>query len=448
MLFRSLISIVTITSPIFAQSPDSINSNLPRFQYQLHDTELDLSGMTLNENEPELKQSIDVEYLLFRNTNLTGFPKEFSSLINVERIIISECNASIDTLLRNLYKFPKLKELSIENTDISELPNEFFLCKKVNNLEFNKSNISIIDNRLSKLSDLETIRILDCRNIRIDTDIRLPNLKELLLVNVPNDLIPLFVQNCPELINYIYSSKSLKNIDSLIELLTKCEKFEYLEIEDCKIKTIPENIIKLKNLRGICFMNCDLTTIPDFLSKMKLEFVDFTQNKITNMDNICNMKYLTDIVLHYNLIESIPAKFEEMRNITTLDLTSNCLRKFPFEKFKNIWSKDPDAEIHINLRGNFIDSLEYFSDTTSRIYWINLSFNNRTLIDSSKSIEEIEKIYEFPLKFLFQSQKYFDYSPPREILNLNFNGFLDLRNYWFTEEEKSALMKHSQKVEF
>lgn len=396
---------------------------------------------TLSADEPIISKLNNVNELLFDNIILKDFPKQLRELKNVGKINIENCNQSIDLILSNLHYFENLKILMISKTNICRLPTEFFKCQKLEDLEINKSDLKIIDNKINQLVNLKELWIVDCPNCEFDSEIGLPNLVFFRLWNVQNK-IPFFIKNCPELEDFGYINSCPSDYSELIEILSNCKNLQFLSLEKCNLERIPNNINKLNKLTGVSFSRNKLKSIPTELSGLKIHKLLLDNNYISNVDNNIGLyKYLEYVDISNNLIDELSEDFYNMKGIKELNLSYNYIKKFAFDRLPSMCDSLTNDYINIDIRGNFIDSIPYFSDKSNRKYRITLTENNRKYRNSI--YQEIAK--ECCQQFVFGKSELFVYSPPKGLMNMKFRGTLHV-HYPFTEDEVKLLKKRFDNV--
>jgi len=132
---------------------------------------------------------------------------------------------------------------------------------------------------------------------------------------------------------------------SLLSLVTQ----RYFAMD---IKAV-RNIIKKVVVR-----NCQITTID--MKFPNVEIMDLSDNLITKMDNLDDLKSLTSLNLSNNKITEI-GNLDNCDNLKDLDLSHNLI-----EKVENL--RPTKKELVINLSNNKIKKMENFPDNTIELY--------------------------------------------------------------------------------
>lgn len=125
--------------------------------------------------------------------------------------------------------------------------------------------------------------------------------------------------------SYDYKKEDLKNlIERLPDYLRSL--VITLDLENNSIEEIPEEIVKLNNLRIINLYGNNLTFIPEFIIKLKrLQVFNLTYNKIKELPEfIGQCSQLAIIQLDGNELKTLPEKcLLEMPNICDLEVYEN-----------------------------------------------------------------------------------------------------------------------------
>ena len=208
-------------------------------------------------------------------TNLSGIKRlDLSYNDNLEVVIGLEVLSNLSTLdlkytcidnLPELSLFSHLKSISIRNTKIKNLSVKNKL-KKLKYLDMANSYISNCD-------FIDKFPLLEILNVSGTNIVELP---------VLNDSLNLVLLNC----SYLHI-KELPLMDSLLKLrtlnlgytdITTLEgiilpiSIRSLNLEGTAIKVLPENVIKLVNLRKLILFDMELVSLPAEIINLNLEF--------------------------------------------------------------------------------------------------------------------------------------------------------------------------------
>ena len=197
----------------------------------------------------------------------------------------------------NLFSLTKLKSFSLTNcgTSFSDPPSESLSWANLKNLEYltlidleqkyyDLSERSLIFN-LTYLGDLPSLKEV---HIEYTGYSSLPenigNLKNLEVLELPSNAIETLPKSIGELENlrsiYLYNNE----LTSLPDEIGNLKNLEELSLISNNISSLPESIGNLENLRVLHMPFNDLTSLPDEIGNLKnLEVLDVSGNKITSL---------------------------------------------------------------------------------------------------------------------------------------------------------------------
>ncbi|SEM10864.1 Leucine-rich repeat (LRR) protein [Aquimarina amphilecti] len=253
-------------------------------------------------------------------------------------------NKGIKVLTPTINLLEDLIVLKLKNNELSNIPNELFDLKKLENLSLSGgTNLTIqIDDFLPGLFSLSNLKELDLDHFEIN-EIEgvgaLNQLENLILEDIPLDVIP-------------------SDIGQLILL-------EEINFTNNNFFEIPEGFFRLTNLGSITLINNkNLTTIPEgfgvftrldsltitgsegiqkFVNSISeaviLKKLDLSNNNIGFLtsedgiipDEIGMLSQLTDLNLENNHISSISSRIGELVNLKTINLRNNVVTDIPKE---------------------------------------------------------------------------------------------------------------------
>lgn len=130
------------------------------------------------------------------------------------------------------------------------------------------------------------------------------------------------------------------------EALKNPEKVESLALIGQKLKKLPKDIVKLKNLKYLDISRNQITALPAELGQLtKLEELNASMNKIEEIhDSVFTLKRLIVLKLRRNKLGRLPASIGNLNRLELLDLNNNPLWLLPREL------KDCHALREIDLR--------------------------------------------------------------------------------------------------
>jgi internalin A len=248
--------------------------------------------------------------------------------------------------IRSLGALPSLLDLSIDHnqlTDISVLKNS----PKLGSLSINHNQISDI----SSLAGLNQMYFLNINENLIDNISSVSKMKDLHIFMASNNLInninPLKglglqiiemnsnrisdisgISNMTELLSIKMANNQISDLSPLSNLIN----LSHIWMGFNQIK----NLEPLKNLpgrMGLYFNDNEISDITPLIT-INVDSVDLTNNKVSNVDSIVNIKSLRFAWLSNNQITNITA-LQDVSTLSEIDLTSNPLD----ESFQQIREK-------------------------------------------------------------------------------------------------------------
>ena len=159
--------------------------------------------------------------------NITEFPEPITRLESLESLSLS-C-IEIKTVPKNIKNLRSLKKLKLSYSDMEYFPEEFLVLENLEKLSFEEVQIKSFPENLNQLINLKTLKITFYEYCDSFSELpspitRLPNLKTL-VIDEDCEILP-----------------------EIIGDLTSLEKFV---LTDYSIKSLPDTIGKLKNLKNL-----------------------------------------------------------------------------------------------------------------------------------------------------------------------------------------------------
>lgn len=216
-------------------------------------------------------------------------------------------NGDINKLFDDLSKLANLRKLSLNNNDITTLPD--FANNGFKRLE----ELHLANNRLTQLPEsiglLENLVNLDVSKNRLTF---LPKNLQLLSNLKKLDLNTNYLQEFP--------------ID-----ITLLDTLVYLNFQKNELRTIPSAIGNLKHLAELYLDTNRLTILPDSIGELtSLKIIGLSDNLLTTIPcTIGNLRTLTNVHLDGNRLTSLPDSIGNLSNVYQLDLRHNRLTTLP-----------------------------------------------------------------------------------------------------------------------
>lgn len=183
------------------------------------------------------------------------------------------------------------------------------------------------------------------------------------------------------------------------------EKLKELQLYDCSVDSIKEEILRLPNLRKLIVRNSNLGYVSKKTFKSSIVHIDLSGNKISFIDfpedgnieylaiseneielhNLKHLKSLKTLVLQGCNLVSVPKGICSL-SITTLDLSNNFLQKIP----KCLFKLD-ELEV-LNLSSNKISEFPSCYDMLDNLKNLNLSRNQISDFTKSYKFKSLSKL--------------------------------------------------------
>jgi Leucine-rich repeat (LRR) protein len=156
------------------------------------------------------------------------------------------------------------------------------------------------------------------------------------LTRLPEDFVKL--QNLRELA--IHDNGTL-DFASALALLAKIPSLERLDLAETDLQALPGEIGGLANLKELLLWHNELKTLPSEIGRLeKLEWVNLAQNPIETLPvEMSQLRSLTHLDLSQDGLERVPAIVFDLPNLKSLDLGKNYdLTSLPADiaKLKNL----------------------------------------------------------------------------------------------------------------
>lgn len=120
---------------------------------------------------------------------------------------------------------------------------------------------------------------------------------------------------------------------SLDEALKSPDNVYRLHLRKKKIKAIPAEISRFKNLNELVLSNNKISVVPGFLTELPyLQVLDLSNNNIKSIPAaIAQLKYLHTLILNRNSIPTLPPEMGNMYSLRILDLWGTEIDQLPYE---------------------------------------------------------------------------------------------------------------------
>ncbi|MEG4075037.1 leucine-rich repeat domain-containing protein [Microcoleus sp. Pol14D4] len=352
-------------------------------------TELDLSGLDLEELPPEIGKCTQLETLVLGKvyqsssvgskwtpqpiTNqLSALPEEVRYLGNLRSLDLS--GNPFGTIPELLLEMKQLKSLNLTSIGLTELPEAIGQLSNLTQLDLSGNQIIQIPDAISKLSNLTWLILIGNQITSIPEAIgQLSNLTQL-------DLSFNQITSIPDVIgqlsNLTQLDLSFNQITSIPDAIGQLPNLTQLDLSSNQITSIPDAIGQLPNLRWLELSFNQITQIPDAINQLSnLTLLNLSHNQITQIpEAIGQLSNLTQLVLINNQITQIPEAIGQLSNLTQLVLINNQITQIPeaIGQLSNL--------TQLSLSSNQITSIPEALGKLSNLTQLELSSNQITSI--------------------------------------------------------------------
>jgi len=336
-------------------------------------------------------QTIDFSKLvLFKNLtklhiyNLDFFPREITQLANLQGLILDNSKKSY-ILPKEIFKLTKIHQFKADS--VSALPEELFELTNMKTLYLN-GNFNKISKSIGKLSNLESLYLESTKGFVLPHEIqKLQKLKYFTLKN-PEAVFTKSIYSLSDLWTFhIKSTKAHKISDSLSNL----KNLKSLRI-DAPIKSLPNTIGDLTELRDIILLNCQLMDLPASMQKLtrlrELFIINSSLPKIPSV--IYSIPQLSMLMLDGNRIEKVEDDWIKLIFLMSFSACNNPIKSLPL-------NLPPKLE-SISISNTLITNIPYHWHSGKRTqYFLNYieAYNTPIPLEEQTKIQETTHIKVF-----------------------------------------------------
>ncbi|MEG3971581.1 leucine-rich repeat domain-containing protein [Microcoleus sp. T2B6] len=380
---------------------------------------IDLSGNRFGKMPELLLEMKQLESLNLVSIGLTEIPDAIGQLSNLTELNLS--NNQITSIPEFIGKLSNLTQLDLSNNHITSIPEVIGKLSNLTQLDLSGTLITSIPEVIGKLSNLTQLDL--SRNLITSIPEFIGKLSKLTELNLSNNQITSIPEVIGQLSKLTELNLSNNQITSIPEVIGKLSKLTELGLSNNQITSIPEVIGKLSNLTELGLSNNQITSIPEFIGKLSnLTELNLSNNLITSIPEVIGqLSKLTELNLSNNLITSIPDAIGQLSKLTELNLSNNLITSIPevIGKLSNLTQLD--------LSDNQIASIPQAIGQLSNLTQLYLRNNQITVIpEAIRSMEKLEKLdlrgnpMPIPPEILGPNEYYEDPGDLRTILDFYF----------------------------
>jgi internalin A len=245
------------------------------------------------------------EELDLRDKGLTALPPTIGKLTRLKRLDLN--TNKLVALPAEIGKLTELESLDLSNNELITLPPELARLSKLIYLHFWRSTLETFPEQILELTSLKTLLFLN---------------------GIPTSLPPLISR----LINL-----EVLAVYNLLEIppdIGKLKNLTRLEIDNCHIDSLPEEVGDLGNLTQLFIVNnSSLARLPDSIGKLgNLTLLRGDGNKLVTIPStLAALQSLETLDLSKNDLTELPSDIGRLKSLKYLDLSENRLITLPPE---------------------------------------------------------------------------------------------------------------------
>lgn len=350
---------------------------------------LDLSACGLLELNGKIGEVRSLQSLDLAVNDIKTLPASFSQLGNLEVLSLQQ-NLSLNLvdISKTLAGLAKLNTLYIDQCGLASLPVEIGSLTGLKVLSLRENVLTSLPATFTSLKNLEELYLGSPNNA--------------FRLNVLQNL-PLGFGGLSKLRKLDLSGNQLASLGGDFSQLTA---LEWLDLSRNQLPGFPASLTSLTRLRFINLNRNSISEIGTGLSRLTQldslfldgDFFNKADKKIKTLpDDICQMKNLKKLTVKDNVIEKLPACIDGLTSLVSLDLRGNVITLLPasFSKLPNLQILDlksndlqglpadfsslhlTDLNVAMNLNGDMSSMIAQLSRIkTLRI--LDISYNNLT----------------------------------------------------------------------
>lgn len=162
-----------------------------------------------------------------------------------------------------------------------------------------------------------------------------PSIQSLKLINFPFEHLHLVISKFENLIYLKLDDCTITRPSEFLAQLSKKKYLKYLDLNECKIIDVPDNIGLLKNLVELRINQDSIGFISDSIgSLIHLEYLSLNGNISSFPESIGNLSAMKEIDLSGNPIAQFPPQIYKMKLIQSINLTFTNISEVPIELAK------------------------------------------------------------------------------------------------------------------
>jgi len=289
---------------------------------------LEIVGFVIDQQKIDEISSLEkLEELIVSPVDLEDYDIDFSPMCNLKDHITNlSFSGGYEVPIPECFlSYRKLKKLNLTSFVFSEIPQEIFENK-----------------------DLEELTFISVSNNEIKISENISNLNKLNYLDLSSNYITELPESIGEMKSLKFLNLESNELKSLPESINNLKNLQFLNLSGNPFEKIP-NLSGLSNLEQLVMNYINVSEIPDSLFKLtKLKFLEISNTKSSYSDgkiyiteipeSIKGLKNLEELYVNYQDIKKIPANIKKLKNLKILSMTNNLITEIPKElsQLKNL----------------------------------------------------------------------------------------------------------------
>jgi Leucine-rich repeat (LRR) protein len=354
-----------------------------------------------------------LNYLSLKNTHMDYIPHAVENLTNLTRLDLSHNNILLFQSIENLTNLTHLNlshnnithwydvtedlsnliYLDLSNNQLNQLPNEIKNLKKL-------TYLNLYNNKLIQLPD-SIENCTELKDLILGSEEKFQNMPDRTSTKEKERLIDEFLSSFHD--EFEFNSYTRGNLQKgffnichqeiTFKQLEKLFNFTWLfdiDMSNCRLEGIPDNISNLINLHKLNLRNCKLKYLPDISNLVNLEELDLSENPFEALhDSIATLPNLKSLKINKIQMNYLPCNMEGLKKLEVLEANFNNL-----EYISNAIG-DLKKLKKLSLQNNGIEEIHENIGSLNHLEELDISFN--PIVKLPSSIGNLINLHSFKL---------------------------------------------------